>query len=310
MKKISIIVCALCMAWAFSAQAATVNKIAAVVNGEMITVFDLHTTIAPELAKSKLSPDNPAHKAQVDALMRKALDMMIMDILIAQEATRLKVTVAAGEVDGEISRLMQKSKLSKAEFEKQIKSDGLTPDSLRERISKNIMRQKLMGQMVGRKVVVTPEEISKFYEENKSQFTTGQKVQMALLIYPPSADAAAWARKIKDGKSSFEAAVRAVSVGPNPQGAGRVAPVPLTDMNATWQERIRSMRPGQVSEIFEIEGHKAQMHFIGLEGGAEEQSLADSTKQIENILREPKLMERFQEYTEQLRGKAVIDVRL
>lgn len=309
MKKISVIVCTLCLVWAFSAQAATVNKIAAVVNGEMITVFDLHTTIAPELAKNKLNPDNPAHKATVDALSAKALDMMIMDILIAQEAARLKVTVADSEIEGEITRLMQKSKLSKADFEKQLKSEGMDATALRDRIRKTIMRQKLMSQMVGRKVVVTPEEVAQYYEENKDQFTTGQKVQMALIIYPPTADAAAWARKIKDGKSSFEAAVRAVSIGPRPQEGGLMPPVPLSDMNPAWRERILSMKPGQVSDIFTVENHKAQVHYIGMEGGAEGQSLAEATKQIENILREPKLMERFQEYSDQLRNKAVIDIR-
>lgn len=310
MKKLSILVCTLCMAWAFSAQAATVNKIAAVVNGEMITVFDLHTMIAPELVKNKLSADNPAHKQAVDEISRKALDMMIMDILIAQEAARLKVTVADAEVDAEISRIMQQSKMSKGDFEKQLSKEGLTPDSLRERLRKTIMRQKLMGQMVGRKVVVTPEEIATYYNENKHRFTTGGTVHMAMIVYPPKANAEEWARKIQTGKTSFSEAVKAVSVGPNPQDGGKVPPVPLEEMNPAWRQRVQSMRPGQVSEIFPIEGHKAQISLIRLEEGVEEQSLEQATKQIENILREPRLMERFQEYTDQLRSKAVIDKRI
>lgn len=310
LKKLSVIVCALCMAWAFSAQAATVNKIAAVVNGEMITVFDLHTTIAPELIKNKLSADNPAHKQAVDEISRKALDLMIMDILISQESARLKVTVADGEVDAEIGRIMQQSKMSKDDFEKQLKKEGLTPDALRERIRKSIMRQKLMGQMVGRKVVVTPEEIAQYYNENKHTFTTGGTVHMAMIVYPPKADAEAWARKIQTGKTSFSDAVKAVSVGPNPQEGGKVPPVPLEEMNPAWRQRVQSMRPGQTSEIFAIEGHKAQINLIRLEAGMNEQSLEQATKQIENTLREPKLQERFQEYTEQLRSKAVIDKRM
>lgn len=310
LKKLSIIVCALCMAWAFSAQAATVNKIAAVVNGEMITVFDLHTTVAPDLIKNKLNADNPAHKQAVDEINSKALDMMIMDILIAQEAARLKVTVADGEVDAEIARIMQQSKLPKADFENQLKKEGLTPDTLRERLRKTIMRQKLMGQMVGRKVVVTPEEIAQYYNENKHAFTTGSTVHMAMIVYPPKADAEAWSRKIQTGKTSFSEAVKAVSVGPNPQEGGKVPPVPLEEMNPAWRQRVQSMRAGQTSDIFAIDGHKAQVHLIRLEAGMEEQSLEQATKQIENILREPKLMERFQEYTDQLRSKAVINKRI
>lgn len=310
MKKVLSLVCALCFVWVISAQAATVNKIAAVVNGEMITVFDLQTTIAPEIVKAKINPNNPAHKSALESITRKALDMMILDILIAQEASRLKVTVADSEVEGEISRVMQSSRLPKEDFERQLKKEGLTPDSLRDRVRKTIMRQKLMGQMVGRKVVITPEEVAQYYEDHKNEFTTGQSIQMALIVYPPKVDAAAWAKKIKDGKTSFAEAVRSVSIGPNPQKGGTVGPVPMAEMNPTWRERISSMQPGEISEIFTIEGHKAQLHFIGMQGSGEIMSQAEATKQIENMLREPRLMERFKEYTDQLRNKAVIDIRL
>lgn len=41
----------------------------------------------------------------------------------------------------------------------------------------------------------------------------------------------------------------------------------------------------------------------------EGQTLEEATPQIERILREPKLQERFREYTEQLRKRAVVEIR-
>ena len=69
------------------------------------------------------------------------------------------------------------------------------------------------------------------------------------------------------------------------------------------------MKPGEISDLFEVNnGLKAQLKLIEMETG-EGQTLEEATPQIERILREPKLQERFREYTEQLRKRAVVEIR-
>ena len=296
--------------WAVQVEAAALNQVAAVVNGQMISLFDLQTAIKPELIKNNLKLDNPAQSSAVDSLYRRALDNMILDILIGQEAERQKITVSVAEVDAEITRAMQQSRLPKAEFEKQLKREGLTPDSLRDRVKKTLLRQKIMGLMVGRKVVVTPEEVAAYYEENKDKLRSNSTVRMALLVYPDNADAAGWARKIKAGSTKFADVVRQLSIGPNKQGGGDVGPVPLEKLGPNWRQLLSALREGEVSPVFPYEGKKAQIQLLQAPKGGSNMTLAEATPMIENILREPRLQERFTEYTEQLRKKAVIDVRL
>ena len=295
--------------WTTSAHAAMVNKIAAVVNGRMITMYDLQTAVAPELLKNKIDAKTPAGKSAAEKLMRQALDMMVLDILVEQEAERLKIAVTDTEVDAEIAKLMQRSKLSKVDFERQLKREGLTVDNLRDRIRRGSLRQKLMGMMVGRKVVVSPEEVEKYYNEHKDKFVSDRIIRMALLVYPKDADAASWARKIASGAVNFEQVVRQISIGPNKQKGGEVEPVLWNKMNPEWRERLSSMSPGDVTPIFVIQGNKAQLKFLGSSSGGIPQTLAEATPEIENILREPRLQERFVEYTDQLRKKAMIDIR-
>ncbi|MFR8055044.1 MAG: hypothetical protein ACLU6O_10170 [Bilophila wadsworthia] len=52
-------------------------------------------------------------------------------------------------------------------------------------------------------------------------------------------------------------------------------------------------------------GLKGQLASPGTDG----QTLEEATPQIERILREPKLQERFREYSEQLRKRAVVEIR-
>lgn len=310
MKKVAILLCAVLVMWSMQVRAATFNQVAAVVNGQMISLFDLQTAVKPEMLKNKLSQDNPAQRSAVEQLYRRALDTMILDILIGQEAERQKITVSNAEVDGEITRVMQQSRLSKEDFEKQLGREGLTADSLRDRVRKTLLRQKLMGMMVGRKVVVTPEEVATYYEAHKDSIRSGGTLRMALLIYPDNVDAASWARKIKAGSAKFGDVVRQLSIGPNKQGGGDVGPVPLEKLGPNWRQILSNLKEGEVSPVFPYEGKKAQVQLLQAARGGESMSLAEATPMIENILREPRLQERFTEYTDQLRKKAVIDIRL
>ena len=82
------------MAWlclACTAQAAQLNKIAAVVNGQVITMFDLQKAALPELGRARLNPNDPKQADKVNVVFRKVLDSMIMDILLEQEAKRLSI---------------------------------------------------------------------------------------------------------------------------------------------------------------------------------------------------------------------------
>lgn len=309
MKKKLCVLCTALVLLAAHARAATLNTVAAVVNGQMISMYDLRENARPELLRNRLNPDSAPQKTAVDALLRKVLDGMILDILIAQEAERVKVAVAPAEVEEEIARVMQQSRLSKADFEKQLQREGLTVDSLRVRVSKTILRQKLMGLMVGRKVVVTPEEVAAYYEAHKDEMRSNRTLRMALLVYPPNVDADAFARKIKNG-ASFEDVARQVSVGPNKNGGGDVGPVMADKLNPEWRARLSKLSAGQTSDIFVLEGRKAQVKLLRAPEGGDPMDLKTATSVIENILREPRLQERFVEYTDALRKKAVIDIRM
>jgi len=310
LKKVSILLSFMCFFVAFLANAATVNKVAAVVNGNMITVHDLQKIIKPELVRANIDPRNPANQAAIDSMIRRALDMEIFDILIAEEAARLKLTVSDTEIEGEIAAIMANSRLSKQDFERQLSQEGLTVDGLRKRISKNILRQKLMGMMVGRKVVITPEEIKEYYEKNIKYFSQNSAVNLALIIYPNNVNAEDWAKKIKDKKVTFQEAAKSVSIGPNPENGGDVGQIPFKEISLVLRTQLNSIEPGQISNIFTLNDRKAQLYFKSKTKASGTAKLEDMSKEIEATLREPRTMERFNEYQQQLKDKAVIDIRI
>lgn len=293
------------------AWAAQLNKIAAVVNGQVITMFDLQKTAVPDLARANLNPNNPAQAKQVDAVLRKTLDLMIMDILLAQEAKRLNVTVPAADIDNELAKLMKSRNLTKEQFDAQLKQQNVSLSELRQNYEKNMLRQKIMGMEVGRRVVVTPEEIKAYYDANKGKIYDRSGLHMGVLVYAPNANHASIAAQIKAGKLTFAEAAAKYSIAPNREKGGDMGLVEWDRLNPEWEERLSKMKPGDVTELFELQGRKAQVHLFKPGGGGHTPlTLEQASPQIDIILRQPKAMERFEEYSGQLRRKAVIEIRI
>lgn len=160
-----------CAAALLSAQpvsAVPVSRIAAVVNGDMITVRELEKALQPELVGQKIDPvKNPQMAAEV----RKAvLDKMINDKILLQEAAKEKIEVSDADVDTAIDRIIKDSQLSRDVFFKQLEKEGVSEKVFRERLHVQLVSQRLMSRNVVSKVVVTEDEINDYYCKNMAGF--------------------------------------------------------------------------------------------------------------------------------------------
>lgn len=311
MKRIASIICLASFLAAAPCLSAQLNKVAAVVNGQVITMFDLQKESIPDLARARINPNDPSQAGEVNKIFRKVLDTMIMDILVRQEAKRLNATVSASEIDNSLSRMMKERGINKKQMEAQLAQQKMTVDMLRKNIEKNILRQKIMTREVGRKVVVTPQEINDYYEKHKDTLIRREGLHMGLMVYAPNVNAASIAAQIKAGKISFAEACAKYSIAPNKDKGGDAGVIEWDRLNPEWEGRLNSMKPGDVTEIFNLQGHKAQVHLFRPGGGEEKPlTLEEARPQIDAILRQPKAKGRFEEYSNQLKNKAVIDIRI
>ncbi len=291
-------------------QAATLNKIAAVVNGSMISFFDLQQTALPELKKLGIDPNAPANKDKVQQVYNEVLNTLILEILLVHEAEKNGITVAAEDVEAELAKMMEKSNLSKQAFEKQLKKEGLTPGILRSRIEKNILRQRLMSMMVGRKIVVTPEEIQEYYTKHQASMVSQGGIELAILVYPDSVDPRPHAAQLAKDPSKFEALVKQLSEGPHKENGGHMGLVNVAAMPEGLAKFIKAIDTGKVSKIVVLNGKKTQFKMVKKSSGGQPLTFEEAKPMIEDIVRQPKLKARFEEYVEQLRKRAVVDIRM
>lgn len=291
--------------------AAPVARIVAVVNGDMITARELDKALQIELAGQKLDPSkNP----QLTGEVRKAvLDRMINDKIILQEADKEKITVSDEEVDAALDQIVKDSRLERDVFLRQMAKEGLSEKDFRDRLYVQLVSQRLMARNVVSKVVVTEDEINDYYRKNMAGFASG-RARVGMLVYPADADAEKWARDIASGKVTFQQAARSVSIGPNAEGGGDLGFMALSDMAPGMLDQISRMKKGDVSPLLNMNATKVQIALLDFEeseNAAQSDAVPDSNTagRIEQILRQPRLQERFEQYTAQLRDKALIDIR-
>ena len=304
-KIMAVLLVSLCAVAGAHAAELTVNKIAAVVNGEMITLHELRGHLGAELARQGIQPNDP----RVPAMQAQLLDSMINDILIRQEAKRYKITVSDAETEAELKKIIARSGMPPDKFEAQMKKQGATREMLKERLGNNILRQRMSTFMVVRKVIVTNEEVEEYYSKHKSEFSGQKTADFSLVMLPEKLNAQSIYQQLRSGSLSFEDAAVKYSADKTAEQKGRVSGVPWDKLPGDMQKLLSSLKDGQISPLLRTQGGFVVIRRNGMTDG-KPLTLQEATPQIEDIIRAPRLEERFKEYTSQLRSKAVLDIRM
>lgn len=296
---LTVAICFFSAGLGWSAQ--VVDRIVAVVNGEIVTYQDLAQHL-------RLMVGEVPEQAAGQQLAQQVLDGMIDDIILRQEAQRLQIEVSDSEVDNEIRQFKARRQMSDDDFARNLRMQGMTEAQFKERSRQDIVKHKMLGYMVRRKVVVTQEEIDAYIQQNHGELSTERSVDLQLVVVPDQEQAKSVRESIVAGELSFADAVSQYSVGPR-MDDGVMRDVSWKELDEPWREALRVLAPEQISEPFIIEDKWVVLKLLGLKDG-QRQDLADMEEEVREALMRPKLEERFKEYMAGLRSKAVIERRL
>ncbi|MGE4536447.1 MAG: SurA N-terminal domain-containing protein [Desulfovibrio sp.] len=303
-----------------------VDRVVAVVNGKLITLFDLDSRVADLVQRTQgisFAPGDP----RAEELRRQVLESMINDILIEQEAARLKITVSETELDSQIDELKKKNNLTQAQFQVELAKEGLTLKEFRKRMREDSMKKRLLGFMVHRKVLVTDDEIRDYYEKNKGSLPTSRSIlgpkvsgNISFIMVPSKKQAEELRQKISAGTITFADAARKFSVGPGRDQGGDLGDVQVKDLAPPLRDALTAVPAGQVSQPVMLDGKAVLLKLrtgnapapakAPQPAAAAGPSFESVRNQIQETLYKQKFDKLFQDYMDNLRSKAVIEVKL
>jgi peptidyl-prolyl cis-trans isomerase C len=295
---------------------AQLPPVVARVNGDSITKEDFERAIK----NLEVRAGQPVPAERRNEVYRGVLDQLIGYKLLAQEATARKVTITDAEVDGGVSRIQSQFPNEEA-FKKAIADQGLTLEKLKEQTRVEMVVNKVLQTEVEPKISVTDQQISEFYEQNKTRFMQGEAVHAShiLVRVPENADAKVKAdarkkaegileRVKRGGPGDFATIASETSEDPGsaPRG-GDLGFFTKGQMVPAFEAAAFALEPGAVSGIVET---PFGFHVIKvIEKRAPQVVVLDSAKpQIKEFLTQKQRQEKGQAFVAELKAKGKVEI--
>lgn len=303
----------LLLVWILPCTAKVVDRIVATVNGEVITLFDVNARLKPAMKRLKDKKLSPAQQNALVNMQTHLINSMVDDILLKQEAQRLEITIDNEEVENQIETIKKNNNLSEEAFLGQLDSEETTREEFAENIRLSLLRQRLLGVMVRRKITVTDEEIEAYKTTAAEQVEFSprgsRQITLALIVLSKKRSAGDLRHRILSGELSFEKAARRFSTGPGAANGGVLGTFAWKDLARQWQQVLEPLRAGQISQPFMLQKGPALLKLIAFKGGTRI-AKDESQEDIRKKLFEQKMQQEFTTYMDTLKASAVIDIKL
>ena len=305
------------------AAAGVADRIVAVVNGEVITLSELHRAFAPYAAHIEANykgPDKEAFLKQGEAAF---LQRMIDQILIEQEAKKPGVGIAAvkdEEVMGMVKDMLAKNRLTMQDYLKKLAEEGKTLESAKQEIRGQMLRMRLLRREVQSRILVTDEEIGEYYDKHREDYEGREAVHIRQIFLPVPEGADSGARdrvraeanqlreRILKGER-FEVMAARYSRGPAAAEGGDIGFVERGIMMPEVEKTAFSLPVGEVSEVLETEAGFLLLVVVDKKG-AGLKPLPVVRDEIKAKIEDEKVNKKYDEWMVELRKKSFIDIRL
>ncbi len=140
-------------------RAEVIDRIAAVVNDEVITLRDLMKAAGPLLASVSKIPDSKRREGERARVLERALDDLVGQKLVLQEARKLKLDANKQEVDAWLDNLRRQYGWSDDELRQAIKSQGATERQYRKDVRRRIITNRVVQVKLGSAIRVSDQEV-------------------------------------------------------------------------------------------------------------------------------------------------------
>ena len=298
-----------------------IDRVVAIVNDDLITLS--------ELKEASLSLD-PTSDQPIDE--RTVLNQMVESKLFEQEAKQRGLTVSEEELDASIEEVRNRYGLSEEQMEEVLKKQNLTPESFREQWRVQLLGNKLLDSQLRNKIVITDEEINQYYKENYGNIdfsapavTSEEKVEIAHILISsdtPNAEDKAMevAELAKSGKDFSELAREYSDDTSSSSNGGSLGTFSKGDLIAPLENTVeRTPEGGVAGPVQSPSGYhiikvlnRTKPKSTASNGSSEDDvNISESEREeIRKIIHRQKAQTQLKSWSEEIREKAYVEIKL
>ena len=242
--------------------AVVTNATAAVVDDRVITYGQIRQQMDRMVpAVRRMSRSEEEFRQRIQQLEGEILQSMIDRILVVKEFEKKGFQLPPGMVDAEIQGIVEDDfGGNRTAFLRHLESRGMTTRAFRQEVEEGLKLRIMRGRLRQTETMVSPVQMEEFYRENPHLFTEDEAVYLRMIelsaitsepadILQQTADRIF--TELEEGTSFSELAAK-YSQHRNRADGGLLGWVAMSDLREDWQAAVRSLAPGEVSEMIEV----------------------------------------------------------
>ena len=300
-------------------EAEVIDRIVAVVNSDIITLYDLNRALKPFAENIKALGYPPEKERETLFQVRKDLLNQLIDSMLAdQKVEQDQISVDEREIDLAIERLKEARSMTDEQLREGLALQGLTIDEYREEMKEQILRSKLVNREVKSKIVVTREDIKSYYESHREKYRGEKKYYLWNVYIKLSADIdisekvtaqnkmKAIEEKLKQGQS-FESVVKELRDSSSDVQGTDLGLFLLAELSKPLRKAVEKMQAGEYSPVLDTDFGYQILYVQKIQETAEK-TLEEVEFEIQRKLYEEFVDNKYQEWLDDLRARSHIRI--
>lgn len=251
------------------------DRIVAVVNDEVITLYDLRSRL--ETALSQLKQQGTPLPPR-DVLERQMLERLVVDRVQLQLARDTGLRIDDSQLDQALGRIAASNKMNLGQFRQALERDGIPYAKFREQVREEMTVARLREREVDNRLVISDAEVDNFLEAETAKGGNADEVQVAhILLRAPEGASPEQLQRLKAKADQvmdrlrrgedFSQLAASFSDAPDALQGGVLSPRPIDRLPAIFAEAVGKMRPGDISPILRSANGFHIVKLVGRKGG-------------------------------------------
>ena len=297
----------------------TVDRIAAVINNEIITLYDLNQAFGPYANNIKSLKYPPEKERQTLFQVRQDILSQLIDSMLAdQQVKRDRITVSQKEINRTIERIKESRQFTDEQLRQGLASQGMTMEEYRKEIEEQVMRTKLVNREVKAKIVITNEDIKEYYESHREKYAGEKKYHLWNIYIKVSSGSGSSERndarnrmkailaKLKQARS-FESVVDELKNSSSAIQGSDLGLYRLEELSEQLRQVVKNMGAGEFSGVLDT-NFGYQILYVQKIENSQAKPLEAVESEIEELLYNELVDDKYQKWLEGLRARSHIRI--
>jgi peptidyl-prolyl cis-trans isomerase SurA len=297
-----------------------VDRVAATVDGEVVTLSEIEERAASELRRADVLPQGKERDEAHDRALRRAFDQIVSEKLLEKQAKALQLEVTETQVDAAIEDIKTRNHFDDDQLERALEGQGLDRKVFRAQIRRELESYQVMQAKVRGRVKVTDDDLKNYYQTHPQEFGGEPELHVRHIFLPlpegaPKAEEAKVRgaaervlQRLRTGED-FAKVAKEVSKGPSAEDGGDLGWLRRGTIQKALEDAAFALKDGQISGIVHA---GPGLHIVKVEarrvGGA--RSFDDAKEEIRNRLLDEQVSATRQQVLDELRKGAVVEVKV